>query len=68
MEAFVDSDELPPQIVGHTSRSGPDRKGRSWCLDGEQTCYGILDGNELEVRFADESGPKTPEERHIKKR
>ncbi len=38
------ADELPlPQIVGHTpSPEGARRKGRSWCLDGEKTCYGIL--------------------------
>jgi hypothetical protein len=37
-------EEIPlPQIVGHTrSASGARQKGRSWCLDGQQTCYGIL--------------------------
>lgn len=37
-------DALPlPQLVGHTaSRSGPRRRDRSWCLDGAQTCYGVL--------------------------
>ncbi|MGJ3242173.1 MAG: metallophosphoesterase [Opitutales bacterium] len=37
-------DALPlPQIVGHTpSPRGARQKGRSWCLDGEKTCYGIL--------------------------
>lgn len=37
-------DDLPvPQIVGHTpSPEGARRKGRSWCLDGGKTCYGIL--------------------------
>ena len=37
-------DELPlPQIFGHTpSAAGARRRGRSWCLDGRQTCYGLL--------------------------
>lgn len=45
-------DELPlPQIVGHTpSVTGARKKGRSWCLDGNQTCYGLLTGKELTVR------------------
>ena len=36
--------EIPlPQIVGHTpSERGPRQNGRSWCLDGHQSCYGIL--------------------------
>jgi hypothetical protein len=47
-------DALPlPQIVGHTQGAGPRQKGRSWCLDGARTCYGVLsaDGT-LEVRTA----------------
>lgn len=51
------SDDLPfPQIVGHTPPLRKDeplarQKGRSWCLDGAQTVYGILsaDGN-VEVK------------------
>lgn len=40
-----------PQIVGHTkSASGPRQLGRSWCLDGEQTCYGLLGAEGLVVR------------------
>lgn len=37
-------DEVPlPQIFGHTtSQRGARCRGRSWCLDGQQTCYGIL--------------------------
>jgi hypothetical protein len=40
---FEDDPALPPQIVGHTGGAGPNQKGRSWCLDGKQTCYAILD-------------------------
>lgn len=40
---FEDLPGMPPQIVGHTGRAGPAQKGRSWCLDGDQTCYGLLD-------------------------
>ncbi|TAG32523.1 MAG: hypothetical protein EAZ36_02130 [Verrucomicrobia bacterium] len=38
------ADELPmPQVVGHTSNQlGARQKGRSWCIDGLQTCYGTL--------------------------
>lgn len=49
---FLDEEVPLPQIVGHTtSACGARRKGRSWCLDGSQSCYGILraDGT-LEVR------------------
>jgi len=40
---FAD-DEVPlPQIFGHTcSNHGAKQKGRSWCLDGAQTCYAVL--------------------------
>ena len=48
-------DDLPlPQIFGHTpSPVGARRRGRSWCLDGGQTCYGLLrrDGS-LEIRVS----------------
>lgn len=45
-------DALPlPQIVGHT---GPDsgepaarQKGRSWCLDGQQTTYAVIEGGSV---------------------
>jgi hypothetical protein len=49
-DEFVD--ELPyPQIVGHTRGFGPRNIGLSWCLDGSQTCWGLLDGNgQLHVR------------------
>lgn len=41
-EEFTDALPLP-QIVGHTpSEDGARKKGRSWCLDGLQTCYAIL--------------------------
>ncbi len=52
---FEFADELPlPQIFGHTpSATGARQKGSSWCLDGAQTCYGILDREgKLEVRDA----------------
>lgn len=47
-------DALPaPQLVGHTvSPLGARQSGRSWCLDGGQTCYGVLVGGELSVRDA----------------
>jgi hypothetical protein len=50
-EEFDDSGIPFPQIVGHTSNPiGPRQKGRSWCLDGCQTSYGILEGSELQLR------------------
>lgn len=40
-----------PQIVGHSkSRFGARAKGSSWCLDGNQTCYGLLRDGYLTVR------------------
>ncbi len=51
-EEFLD--DLPcAQIVGHTSSSdGARQLGRSWCLDGGQTCYGCMEGTQLHVRQA----------------
>lgn len=48
---FSDEEVPLPQIFGHTtSHSGARQKGRSWCLDGYQSCYGILHrSGELEV-------------------
>lgn len=48
------ADSLPlPQIVGHTrSQRGARQNGRSWCLDGGQTCYGILEGQDLKIQQA----------------
>ncbi|WP_309380824.1 metallophosphoesterase [Cerasicoccus frondis] len=46
-------DDLPwPQIVGHTSSVfGARQNGRSWCIDGRQTCYALLDADSsLEVK------------------
>jgi len=45
-------DDLPlPQIVGHTSNpNGARQLGRSWCIDGGQTCYGILTSAGLTTR------------------
>jgi hypothetical protein len=45
------ADDLPlPQIVGHTGDEGGARQnGRSWCIDGRQTCYGILKPTSFEV-------------------
>jgi hypothetical protein len=47
-------DALPlPQIVGHTSNeSGARQHGRSWCIDGAQSCYCVLMGSEFVVRSA----------------
>jgi len=47
---FVDG--LPfPQIVGHSADLQPRQKGRSWCLDCGQTCYGVLEAEgQLEVK------------------
>jgi hypothetical protein len=48
-------DALPlPQLVGHTlSREGARQHGRSWCLDGAQTCYGVLTEDFLQISHAD---------------
>lgn len=47
-------DDLPwPQAVGHTSsREGARQRGRSWCLDGAQTTYAVIEDGALEVRRA----------------
>jgi 3',5'-cyclic AMP phosphodiesterase CpdA len=47
-------DALPlPQIVGHTgSNAGARQKGRSWCLDGRQSCYGVLTSSTLSVKLS----------------
>lgn len=49
-----DDDATPlPQIVGHTVDSqGARRRGRSWCLDGHQSTYGVLAAGELRVAMA----------------
>lgn len=48
---FSDGEIPLPQIVGHTrSVTGARQNGRSWCLDGQQSCYGILGPDGLEVR------------------
>ena len=48
---FSDLEIPPPQIVGHTpSEKGPRQNGRSWCLDGYQSCYGILHRSAGETR------------------
>ena len=48
---FSDQAIPMPQIVGHTrSPSGARQTGRSWCLDGQQSCYGILRAEGLDVR------------------
>lgn len=43
------TDALPlPQLVGHTGHpSGARHQGRSWCLDGMQTSYAILEGDRV---------------------
>jgi hypothetical protein len=49
-EEFDDTAIPLPQIVGHTSNPGGARqKGRSWCLDGRQTTFALLDEGELTV-------------------
>lgn len=48
-------DDLPfPQIVGHTPIPlSPRRKGRSWCLDGAASCYGVLSrSGKLRIGFS----------------
>ncbi len=57
-EEFEDNAELPPQIVGHTvSQNTIKQKGRSYCIDGFQNTYIILnkDGN-FEVKTTHKSG------------
>jgi hypothetical protein len=46
------TDELSfPQLVGHTANGeGARQKGRSWCLDGMQSTYGVLTGTHLRVK------------------
>jgi 3',5'-cyclic AMP phosphodiesterase CpdA len=47
---FSDEDIPLPQIVGHTrSAEAARQKGRSWCLDGEQSCYGLLTADGLRL-------------------
>lgn len=41
-DEFVDDLALP-QLVGHTRGHEARRKHRSWCLDANQTCAGLLD-------------------------
>ncbi len=51
-DEFADDPRIPfPQVCGHTtSRSGARQNGRAWCLDGHQSCYGVLHANgKLEV-------------------
>lgn len=40
-----------PQIVGHTPNAeGARRRGNNWCLDGNQSAYGVLEGSVLSIR------------------
>lgn len=41
---FEFSDAIPlPQLFGHTpARKGARREGRSWCLDGHQSCWAVV--------------------------
>jgi hypothetical protein len=42
-EEFIDNDEMPPQIVGHTqSHNAVKQTGRSYCIDGAQNTYIII--------------------------
>ena len=47
-------DDLPwPQIVGHTTMPKEiNPRGRSWCLDNEQTTYGVLENGVLTIKAA----------------
>ena len=43
---FVDNEYIGPQLVGHTKQYNIIRsKGKSYCLDGGQTTYALLDKN-----------------------
>tara|TARA_R100000027_G_scaffold53825_1_gene42774 strand:- start:3758 stop:4516 length:759 start_codon:yes stop_codon:yes gene_type:complete len=46
-------DTLPlPQIVGHTASSGVRQKGKSFCIDGTQTCYAVIKGERIRFECA----------------
>jgi len=47
------TDDLPlGQIVGHTgSDAGARQKGRSWCIDGHQTCHGLLTPSGFQIVY-----------------
>lgn len=53
---FTDKEIPHPQLVGHTSsKRGPRQNGRSWCLDGRQNCYALLEqGGKLILRYDQE--------------
>jgi len=46
---FCDKLSLP-QMVGHTASLSVRQKGRSYCIDGTQTCYAILERDEIQFR------------------
>jgi len=46
---FTDEIDIP-QIVGHTVGVKTRKSGRSYCLDAQQRCYGILKEGQLEIR------------------
>ena len=49
-EEFEDTLEVP-QIVGHTSCAKQTQKGRSFCIDMRQAAYGVVDGDDMELRI-----------------
>lgn len=55
---FTDNPEIPPQICGHTAFENCIRKiGRSYCLDGHQTTFALIDKNgNIEFKTIDPSG------------
>jgi hypothetical protein len=57
-DEFDDNPELPPQIVGHTqSCNEVKQKGRSYCIDGAQQIYIVMDENGgVEVKTLHPSG------------
>jgi hypothetical protein len=57
-EEFVDNTELPPQIVAHTqSPNTVKQKGRSYCIDGSQQIYLLMDKTgEFQVKTIHPSG------------
>ena len=46
LEEFTDNEEIGPQLIGHTQNHNTIRfKGKSFCIDGGQTTYALLDSS-----------------------
>jgi hypothetical protein len=46
LEEFTDNEEIGPQLIGHTSYYNTVRyKNKSYCCDGRQTTYALLDSS-----------------------